>query len=113
MTQLPIKPHLGSDSESSDDEQGDEEKWSLSVEASCKKIKPWGEDSSDDEGDAAMAHSGESGELSREPMLSEKTLKISRVPEHLYKSLSALNIARGEHLKTFYVPPAEAGRRGT
>jgi len=54
VTQLPIKPHLGSDSESSDDE-----------------------------GDAAMAHSGESGELSREPMLSEKTLKISRVPEHL------------------------------
>lgn len=45
VTQLPIKAHLGSDSESSDDE-----------------------------GDAAMAHSGESGELKRELVLSEKSL---------------------------------------
>lgn len=44
-----IKPHLGSDPESSNDEHGDEEKWSLLLEASCKKTKPWGADSSDDE----------------------------------------------------------------
>lgn len=46
--------HLGSDPESSDNEQGDELKWSLLVEASCQKIKPWGADSSDNEGDAPI-----------------------------------------------------------
>lgn len=115
-----MKPHFGSDTDSSDEEAPGGEGCQGIAETSGSRTRHWGSSSSEEEEDEEERDEGkvpadptEQEEKPRDPIVSEKPLKITRLPKGLKKPLAKLEVSVVEQLKTFYVPPSQAGKRGT
>ena len=113
---LSLKPHFGSDTESSEEEEEDDDEdmeITLSSSQFYKRSKHFGSDDSDGEGASLSQIKKVDDDTDDDDEIPvESSLHVTRVPEGLYKALDELSVNLVEQLITFYVPSRDQEERG-